>query len=100
MAEAARRSRTIPDVHHVEFTIEPFREGAPGPHVTEAIAAARALGAAVEVGPFGSSCRVGPDRSADVVAAVVRTAFAHGADHVNVDIVADHTGAADAGAAP
>jgi hypothetical protein len=73
-------------VHRVEFTIEPFVEGRPGPHVTAAIDAAAALGHDVEVGPFGSGCVVPADRTAEVVAAVVRAAIGHGADHVNVDI--------------
>ena len=82
-------------VHHVEFTIEPFREGAPGPHVTEAIAAAERLGAAVAVGPFGSACAVAVERSGDVVAAIVAAAFANGADHVNIDISTDDPAAGD-----
>jgi uncharacterized protein YqgV (UPF0045/DUF77 family) len=73
-------------VHRVEFTIEPFVEGLPGPHVTETIAAVRALGHEVDVGPFGSSVEVSADRSGDVVATVVRVAFEHGADHVNIDV--------------
>lgn len=68
----------------VEFTIEPFVEGHPGPHVTAAIAAAEQLGAAVEVGPFGSSCEVDAERAPDVVAAVLRAAFANGATHVSL----------------
>jgi 8-oxo-dGTP pyrophosphatase MutT (NUDIX family)/uncharacterized protein YqgV (UPF0045/DUF77 family) len=75
-------------VHRVEFTIEPFVEGQPGPHVTAAIDAARALGHDVEVGPFGSGCVVPADRTADVVAAVVRAAVDNGADHVNIDVQA------------
>lgn len=78
-------------MHHVEFTIEPFREGEPGPHVTEAIAAAERLGADLSVGPFGTSCRVAADASGELVAAVVRAAFGNGADHVNIDITDDGT---------
>ncbi len=73
-------------MHRVEFTIEPFREGDPGPHVTQAIAAARDLGAEVEIGPFGSACTVDAASSAELVAAVVRAAFGHGASHVNIDV--------------
>lgn len=73
-------------VLHVEFLIEPFVEGRPGRHVTAAIAAAESLGAAVDVGPFGSSCDVEEDRLPDVLAAVGREAFAHGATHVNLQI--------------
>ena len=38
---SAERSPSITTVHRIEFTIEPFVEGRPGPHVTEAIAALR-----------------------------------------------------------
>ncbi len=37
---------------HVEFTVEPFVEGRPGPHVAAAIDAARASGADVDVGHY------------------------------------------------
>ena len=73
-------------VHRVEFTVEPFVEGLQGPHVVAPIDALGAMGIAVEVGPFGSSCLVEPTASADVVAAVVRSAFEHGATHVNIDV--------------
>ena len=68
----------------VEFTIEPFVEGHHGPHVTAAIAAAEQLGVAVDVGPFGSSCEVDQAQAPDVVAAVIRAAFANGATHVSL----------------
>ena len=58
-------------VHRVEFTIEPFVEGQPGPHVTAAIDAATGLGHEVDVGPFGSGCTVPSDEAAEVVAAIV-----------------------------
>jgi hypothetical protein len=66
----------------LEFTIEPFVEGRPGPHVLEAIAAAEALGADVEIGPFGSTCTVTAERAAQVAGAVISAAFANGATHV------------------
>lgn len=83
--DARNRVRSS-DVHRVEFTIEPFNDGHLGPHVAEAIAGVEALGIAVEVGPFGSSCHVEPERSDEVVATVIRLAFAHGASHVNIDV--------------
>ena len=42
----------------VEFTIEPFVEGAPGPHVLAAVAVVESHGVFVEFGPFGSSFSV------------------------------------------
>src|SRR6478672_10432074 len=61
---------TIPGVQELEFTVEPFVEGHPGPHVTAAVEAATVAGAEVEFGPFGSSCRVDDDVMPDVVAAI------------------------------
>jgi uncharacterized protein YqgV (UPF0045/DUF77 family) len=71
-------------VAHVEFTIEPFVEGRPGPHVTAAIDAAEARGLAVEVGPFGSSFVVELAEVGDVIGALCDAAMANGATHVSV----------------
>ena len=68
----------------LEFTIEPFVEGEPGPHVLMAIEAAQALGYEIEFGPFGSSCQVPVERAGDVTKAVVEAAFANGATHVSL----------------
>ena len=68
----------------LEFTIEPFHEGNPGPHVTAAIAAAEALGATVEFGPFGSSCIVSQAHLAQLSGVIFAEAFAHGATHVSM----------------
>lgn len=85
---------TMAIVLTLEFTIEPFVEGQPGPHVLQAIAAAEALGAAVEFGPFGSTCTVAAELAAQVVGAVIATAFANGATHVL--LTADRANGADA----
>lgn len=68
----------------LEFTIEPFVEGQPGPHVTMAIEAARAFGYEVDFGPFGSTCSVPVAEAGHVAKAVLDAAFAHGATHVNM----------------
>lgn len=70
----------------LEFTIEPFVEGQPGPHVLSAVAAAEAFGTVVEFGPFGSSCLVPGDRAGAVVGAIVDAAVANGASNVIIDI--------------
>lgn len=70
----------------LEFTIEPFVEGQPGPHVRAAVAAVKALGVAVEFGPFGSSCDASGDTMPAVVAAIVQQAFANGATHVSMHV--------------
>lgn len=71
---------------HIEFTIEPFVEGRPGPHVTAAIDAVRDHGLDVEIGPFGSSCSVDAERVGRVAAAVADAALANGATHVHLHI--------------
>jgi hypothetical protein len=68
----------------LEFTIEPFVEGHPGPHVTSAIAAAQTLGYDIDFGPFGSSCSVPAAQAGEVARAVVDAAFANGATHVSL----------------
>ena len=69
----------------IEFTIEPFTDGALGAHVSEAISAIEALGVSVDIGPFGSSLTVDADIAEQVVAVLVRTAYAHGATHITID---------------
>lgn len=83
---AARSTPYAGAVAYVEFTIEPFVEGSPGPHVTAAIDAARSHGAEVEIGPFGSSCAVDLDAVGAVVRSVTDAAFGHGASHVSVHV--------------
>jgi hypothetical protein len=73
-------------VHRVEFTVEPFVEGSPGRHVTEPLAALRALGIDVDFGPFGSGCVIATARAGEVVAAIVSAALSNGATHVNIDV--------------
>jgi uncharacterized protein YqgV (UPF0045/DUF77 family) len=70
----------------VEFTVEPFVAGAPGPHVLAAVEAADTHGLTVEFGPFGSS---GEGDDADVLPAVeaaIRAALDAGASRVSVQI--------------
>lgn len=73
----------------VEFTIEPFVEGAPGPHVTAAIAAVERLGASVEIGPFGTTLRTNKGEVGSIVAALLDAAYANGATHVSVHVGPD-----------
>jgi uncharacterized protein YqgV (UPF0045/DUF77 family) len=73
-------------VAYVEFTIEPFVEGRPGPHVTAAIAAAEARGLAVEIGPFGSSVVVELAEIGAVIGVLSDAAMANGATHVSVHV--------------
>lgn len=73
-------------MHQVEFTIEPFVEGQPGPHVMAGVAAAEAAGATVEFGPFGSVARAAADRIEAVVADLTRAAMSAGATRVTIQV--------------
>ncbi len=84
---------TMAVVLTLEFTIEPFVEGQPGPHVLEAVAAAEALGAVVEFGPFGSTCVIPAARAGEFAQAVITAAFANGATHVSMS--AERTSSAE-----
>lgn len=77
----------------LEFTVEPFVEGQPGPHVTAAVRAVEAAGGTVEFGPFGTSCVLPEHTVPDAVAELLRAAFANGASHVSLH-VSLHTGPA------
>lgn len=70
----------------VEFTIEPFVEGAPGPHVTAAVTAVEQLGAKVEFGPFGTTLRSSVGDVPRTVSALLEAAYANGATHVSIHI--------------
>jgi uncharacterized protein YqgV (UPF0045/DUF77 family) len=70
----------------VEFTIEPFDEGRPGPHVTKAIEAAEATGVDVVVGPFGTAIEGTPGQIVAAVGAALEAALAEGATMVSVTV--------------
>lgn len=73
-------------MQRVEFTVEPFVEGQPGPHVTAPVDAVRARGFEVAFGPFGSECTTPTAQTPGVVAAILEAAFANGATHVTIDV--------------
>lgn len=71
-----------------EFTIEPFREAAPGAHVAAAVEAAARAGLQPDVGPFGTAVE---GEAATVTAAlgpVVEAAMAAGATRVSFTVSA------------
>ena len=70
----------------VEFTVEPFVEGAPGPHVRAALDAAALGGALVDFGPFGTSVSGPDDEVLATLDAVVRAAMGAGATRVSVQV--------------
>ena len=73
-------------VLRVEFTVEPFVEGQPGPHVTAPIDALRSLGHDVDFGPFGTSFQASVDLVAQAVSALVVAAYGNGATHVSIHV--------------
>ena len=70
----------------VEFTIEPFADGAPGPHVRAAIEVAEMAGLAVDIGPFGTSVSGPADEVLTVVSDLTRAAVEHGATRVSLQL--------------
>ncbi len=70
----------------VEFTIEPFVEGAPGPHVQAAVEAAGGSGLVVDFGPFGTTVSGEDDAVLSAVDAIVRAALAAGASRVSLQL--------------
>jgi uncharacterized protein YqgV (UPF0045/DUF77 family) len=70
----------------IEFMVEPFVEGHPGPHVMAAIDAVTALGLPVDVGPFSSAADATDERVGAVVAELLQAALAHGATRVALQV--------------
>jgi len=75
----------------VEFVIEPFLDGTPGPYVQSGIDAMSARGLAVSMGPFGSSVAGDVDDLAEAIGAMVAAAANDGARRVLVEVVMDTT---------
>lgn len=71
----------------VEFVIEPFTDGLPGPHVTAGIAAIEAKGLAVTMGPFGSTVEGETHVVSEAIGSMVRAAISDGAARVLVEVV-------------
>jgi uncharacterized protein YqgV (UPF0045/DUF77 family) len=71
----------------VEFTIEPFVEGEPGPHVRAAVEAAERSGLSVDFGPFGTTVTGDDAAVLDAVDGLLRAATAAGASRVSLQLV-------------
>jgi uncharacterized protein YqgV (UPF0045/DUF77 family) len=69
-----------------EFLVEPFREGALGPHVTAALDTIEAAGLTVDVGPFGSQFAGEVEGVLAAMAAALRAALDAGASRVNLNV--------------
>ena len=69
-----------------EFTIEPFMEGDPGPHVRETIAVAKQSGLNVEIGPFGTTVIGEQETVFELVSELVKTAMDNGASRISLQV--------------
>jgi len=68
----------------VEFTLEPFTEGAPGQHVVTALQQLRARGITADIGPFGTVMEGEHHVVLHAIEPMVTAAFAHGATNVSM----------------
>ncbi|MCP3973917.1 MAG: hypothetical protein GY720_05430 [bacterium] len=69
-----------------EFTIQPFEEGHPGPHVVAAVAAARSCGFDPDMGPFGTSITGEASAVLSGLRRVVDDSLAAGASRISVQL--------------
>jgi len=69
-----------------EFTIEPFVEGAPGPHVHAGLDAVRAAGFEPELGPFGSTVTGELAEVGTALVEMLRAATEAGATRVSLQV--------------
>jgi len=72
----------------VEFLIEPFVEGSPGPHVAAAIGACRDHGLEPELGPFASTVSGPAEVLSTLTGEITRRALDAGATGVQIRITA------------
>lgn len=70
------------DIIHIEFFVEPFEEGTPGPHVEAAVATFADAGLQPEVGPFATTASADIDQAATATSAMVRAALQAGATRI------------------
>jgi uncharacterized protein YqgV (UPF0045/DUF77 family) len=76
----------------LEFTIEPFLEGRPGPHVRAALDEARRLGLNPEMGPFGTTIEGEASQVMAGLAAIVGVAVEAGASRVAMAVSRTESG--------
>ncbi len=86
----------VMDTIHIEFFVEPFKEGTPGPHVQAAVTAFSDAGLEPEVGPFATTASGDIDGAAEATSAMVREALRAGATRIVLRLERDHHGPAAA----
>jgi uncharacterized protein YqgV (UPF0045/DUF77 family) len=70
----------------VEFTVEPFVEGGPGPHVRAALDQVRARGLQVEIGPFANTMDGEHHQLLKAIEPLVTAALANGATAITFGV--------------
>jgi uncharacterized protein YqgV (UPF0045/DUF77 family) len=75
----------VPDTH-LEVLVEPFRENAPGEHVTAAVEAMRAAGLDADMGPFATTAEGDLDTVLEAATALLRASFDTGATAIQLRI--------------
>lgn len=70
----------------VEFTVEPFRAGRPGPHVKSALAAVARQGLDVSVGPFGNAVELDRNAVPHLLEVLAGAALDHGATGLTIQL--------------
>lgn len=76
----------------VEFTVEPFREGRLGAHVSAAIDVLQSEGFTPDVGPFGTAIEGDVSQALDAVARAAAASFHSGASGITLSAQAVHSG--------
>mgnify|MGYP001204092914 FL=1 len=69
-----------------EFTVEPFIEGSPGPHVKAAVRIAESAGLTVEIGPFGSSITGDESVILPLISSMLSAAVENGATRISLQV--------------
>lgn len=69
-----------------EFTVEPFVDGNPGPHVVAAVEAVRANGLDPEIGPFATVVEGDAVHVTDALLAMLTAARRSGATRVSLHV--------------
>jgi len=77
-----------------EFTIEPFDEGNPGRHVTQALSAVEETGLSVNMGPFGTSVEGTTEEVSEAMKAALTASLSEGASRVTVTVTQPDSNAA------
>lgn len=71
----------------LEYTVEPFVEGSPGPHVRAALDAAAQAGLEVDFGPFGTTVVGDDDAVLDAATRILSAAVRAGASRVSLQVI-------------